>query len=61
MTDACGACRPDASVISTKLPYGVAFLIGLSVLLVIWVLLELPIGPGSSMFLPQVFPPGLHF
>jgi aminobenzoyl-glutamate transport protein len=52
MTDACGACRPDASVISTKLPYGVAFLIGLSVLLVIWVLLELPIGPGASMFLP---------
>ena len=48
-------------MISTMLPYSVAFLIGWSVLLVIWVLLELPIGPGSSMFLPQVFPPGLHF
>ena len=34
------------------LPYSVVFLIGWSVLLVIWVLLELPIGPGSSMFLP---------
>jgi hypothetical protein len=27
---------------------------------VIWVLLELPIGPGASMFLPLVFPPGPH-
>ena len=60
MTDACGACRPDASVISTMLPYSVVFLIGWSVLLVIWVLLELPIGPGASMFLPLVFPPGPH-
>jgi aminobenzoyl-glutamate transport protein len=40
------------TVISTMLPYSVVFLIGWSVLLVIWVLLELPIGPGASMFLP---------
>jgi aminobenzoyl-glutamate transport protein len=40
------------TVISTMLPYSVVFLIGWSLLLVIWVLLELPIGPGASMFLP---------
>jgi aminobenzoyl-glutamate transport protein len=40
------------TVISTMLPYSVVFLIGWSVLLVIWVLLDLPIGPGASMFLP---------
>jgi aminobenzoyl-glutamate transport protein len=40
------------TVISTMLPYSVVFLIGWSILLVIWVLLDLPIGPGASMFLP---------
>ncbi|MBK9176957.1 MAG: AbgT family transporter [Flavobacteriales bacterium] len=39
------------TVISTMLPYSIAFLIGWSVLLVIWVLLELPLGPGASMFI----------
>ncbi len=39
------------TVISTMLPYSFVFLIGWSVLLVIWILLELPIGPGASMFL----------
>lgn len=41
------------TVISTMLPYSLVFLIGWSLMLVIWVLLELPIGPGASMFLPQ--------
>jgi len=40
------------TVISTMLPYSVAFLIGWSLLLVAWVLLELPIGPGASLFVP---------
>ena len=40
------------TVISTMLPYSFVFLIGWSLLLVIWILLELPIGPGASMFLP---------
>ncbi|MCB0769574.1 MAG: AbgT family transporter [Flavobacteriales bacterium] len=40
------------TVISTMLPYSVVFLIGWSVLLIIWVLLELPIGPGAPMFMP---------
>ncbi len=39
------------TVISTMLPYSIVFLIGWSALLVIWVLLELPIGPGASMFI----------
>ena len=40
------------TVISTMLPYSVVFLIGWSTLLIVWVLLELPIGPGASMFIP---------
>ncbi len=40
------------TVISTMLPYSVVFLIGWSLLLIIWVLLELPIGPGATMFMP---------
>jgi aminobenzoyl-glutamate transport protein len=39
------------TVISTMLPYSIVFLIGWSVMLVAWVLLELPIGPGASMFI----------
>jgi len=39
------------TVISTMLPYSIVFLIGWSLMLVIWVLLELPIGPGASMFI----------
>lgn len=39
------------TVISTMLPYSIAFLIGWSMMLVVWVLLELPIGPGASMFI----------
>ncbi|MBX2982226.1 MAG: AbgT family transporter [Flavobacteriales bacterium] len=40
------------TVISTMLPYSVVFLIGWSVLLIIWVWIELPIGPGAPMFMP---------
>jgi len=40
------------TVISTMLPYSVVFLIGWSLLLIVWVLLELPIGPGASMYMP---------
>ncbi|MFN3875453.1 MAG: AbgT family transporter, partial [Flavobacteriales bacterium] len=39
------------TVISTMLPYSIVFLIGWSAMLVAWVLLELPIGPGASMFM----------
>jgi aminobenzoyl-glutamate transport protein len=40
------------TVISAMLPYSFVFLIGWSILLVIWVLLELPIGPGAPMYMP---------
>jgi aminobenzoyl-glutamate transport protein len=41
------------TVISTMLPYSVVFLIGWSSLLIVWVLLELPIGPGAAMYMVQ--------
>src|SRR5690606_6791171 len=40
------------TVSSTMLPYSFVFLIGWSILLVILVLLELPIGPGAPMYMP---------
>jgi aminobenzoyl-glutamate transport protein len=40
------------TVISTMLPYSVVFLVGWVLLLVIWILLGLPIGPGAAMYLP---------
>lgn len=41
------------TVISTMLPYSVVFLIGWSLLLVVWILLELPIGPGAPLYVGQ--------
>jgi aminobenzoyl-glutamate transport protein len=40
------------TVIATMLPYSVAFMIVWMVLLVVWMLLGLPVGPGAPMFLP---------
>lgn len=40
------------TVISTMLPYTVVFIIGWSLLLVVWVLLGLPIGPGAQIYMP---------
>lgn len=37
------------TVVSTMLPYSVVFFIGWVILMVIWILLGLPIGPGSPM------------
>jgi aminobenzoyl-glutamate transport protein len=39
------------TVISTMLPYSIVFLIGWTIMLILWVVLELPIGPGAGMFL----------
>ena len=38
------------TLISTMLPYSLMFLLGWTVLLVIWMVLKLPLGPGISMF-----------
>lgn len=39
------------TVISTMLPYSVVFLISWSIFLTIWLSLNIPIGPGSTLFL----------
>jgi len=41
------------TVIATMLPYSVAFMLAWMVLLVIWLLLGIPMGPGSELYLPQ--------
>ncbi|HUE87172.1 MAG TPA: AbgT family transporter [Vicinamibacterales bacterium] len=46
--------RPDTGIgtlVATMLPYSVAFLVGWTVLLVIWILLGLPVGPGAPLYL----------
>ena len=39
------------TLISTMLPYSIFFLIGWSVMLIIWMLLGLPLGPGANLFI----------
>lgn len=38
------------TIISTMLPYSIAFFILWTILLIIWVLLGLPLGPGASLY-----------
>ncbi|EPH11199.1 aminobenzoyl-glutamate transporter [Myroides odoratimimus CCUG 12700] len=38
------------TIVSTMLPYTIVFFIGWSILFVIWLLLELPLGPGAQLF-----------
>lgn len=38
------------TLISTMLPYSIAFLIFWTLLLIIWILLGLPLGPGSGLY-----------
>ena len=40
------------TLIATMMPYTVAFLLGWMVLLCVWVLVGLPLGPGAPLFLP---------
>ncbi len=39
------------TLVSTMLPYSVCFLIGWSILLILWIVCKLPLGPGVGMFL----------
>ena len=39
------------TVVATMLPYTVAFMLVWSVLLIIWMLLGLPVGPGAGLTL----------
>jgi aminobenzoyl-glutamate transport protein len=41
------------TVISTMLPYSIVFFIGWVILLIVWILLGLPVGPGAEMYMPQ--------
>jgi len=40
------------TVISTMIPYSIVFLIGWSIMLVFWITLGLPVGPGAYLHLP---------
>lgn len=39
------------TIISTMIPYSLFFLLGWSILLIIWMLLGLPLGPGAGLLL----------
>ena len=41
------------TLISIMLPYSLFFLIGWSLLLIIWMLAGLPLGPGAALMMPQ--------
>jgi len=41
------------TIIATMLPYSVVLLVSWSVLLCVWLLLDLPLGPGAYFLLPQ--------
>ena len=41
------------TVISTMLPYSVVFLIGWTLLFIIWISIGLPVGPGAPLYLPK--------
>lgn len=41
------------TLITTMVPYSIAFLVGWSLLFVVWFLLKLPLGPGSNLFYPM--------
>jgi len=42
------------TITSTMLPYSLAFLICWTLLLIIWILLELPIGVGANLYYPAI-------
>ena len=39
------------TLITTMVPYSIAFLIGWTILLIIWVMFNIPLGPGVSVFI----------
>lgn len=40
------------TITSTMLPYSLTFLLGWIIMLIVWLVLGLPIGPGVSTFYP---------
>jgi aminobenzoyl-glutamate transport protein len=41
------------TVVATMLPYSVTFFLCWTVLLLVWVLLDLPLGPGAGLYLQR--------
>jgi aminobenzoyl-glutamate transport protein len=41
------------TLVATMLPYSVTFLIGWTLLLIVWLLLGLPVGPGAPLYLEE--------
>lgn len=41
------------TLVATMLPYSASFLVAWTALLVVWILLGLPVGPGAGLYLPQ--------
>jgi p-aminobenzoyl-glutamate transporter AbgT len=41
------------SLVATMWPYSVTFLVGWTALLVVWIVADLPVGPGAGIALPQ--------
>ena len=41
------------TIVATMLPYSVAFLVSWSLLLLVWILLDWPLGPGAGIFITQ--------
>jgi aminobenzoyl-glutamate transport protein len=46
--------QPDAglgTLVATMLPYSVTFLVGWTLLLIVWIVAGLPVGPGAGLYL----------
>lgn len=41
------------TIIATMLPYSIVFLLGWSLFLVVWISLEIPVGPGAGLYLER--------
>ena len=41
------------TIIATMLPYSLAFLLSWSLLLLLWIVMDWPLGPGAGIFIPQ--------
>jgi aminobenzoyl-glutamate transport protein len=41
------------TLVATMLPYSVTFFLGWTLLLVVWILFGLPVGPGAGLYMPQ--------
>ncbi len=40
------------TLMSTMIPYSIVFFISWSLLLIVWILLNLPLGPGAGLYYP---------